>query len=205
MLFVVTLIPAALISAYVANALLFTDEVGSLTSGYPRRMFTLPAPTRTLVFWPMLIAVVGDRRALAGDRDPDLPPRRLSAPVAPSRLAIAVAMAWLQTICWLPIKSQLVRTYLTLIGIAVLLVAPAWLWQRELLSDPRSFVLGLLELAGLYALADLGLAHDRRGDDWSFGVDRAVDWLWSIADRTIRQPARFHTGRGPGLVRVPVS
>ena len=43
-LFVVTLIPAALISAYVANVLLFTDEVGSLTSGYPRRMFTLPAP-----------------------------------------------------------------------------------------------------------------------------------------------------------------
>src|SRR5208337_737137 len=56
--FVLTMIPAALVSVYVANLLLFTDEVGSLTSGYPRRMFTLPVTTRTLMLWPMLIAVV---------------------------------------------------------------------------------------------------------------------------------------------------
>ena len=36
------------------NALLFVDDVGSLASGYPRRMFSLPVPARTLVFWPML-------------------------------------------------------------------------------------------------------------------------------------------------------
>ena len=192
-LLVVTLIPAALISAYVANALLFTDEVGSLTSGYPRRMYTLPAPTRTLVFWPMLIAVLVvvalwlAVAILIYQRGGFRPPLVLPA------LAIAVAMAWLQAICWLPIKSPLVRTYLTLIGLALLLVAPAWLWQREVLSESALFALGLLELAALYALARLGLAHDRRGDDWSFGVDRAVEWVRTKAERTIRQPVRFHT------------
>src|SRR5208337_3057750 len=56
--FVLALIPAALIFAYVANLLLFTDEVGNLNSGYPRRTFTLPVTTRTLVLWPMLIALI---------------------------------------------------------------------------------------------------------------------------------------------------
>ena len=135
-LFVVTLIPAALISAYVANALLFTDEVGSLTSGYPRRMYTLPAATRTLALWPMLVAVAFTVAlwlaiaVLIYQRGGYRPPLVLPT------LAIAVGMAWLQTICWLPIKSPLVRTYLTLIGIALLLVGPGWLWQREMLSEP---------------------------------------------------------------------
>ena len=121
--FVVTLIPAALIFAYVANLLLFTDEVGSLTSGYPRRMFTLPAATRTLAFWPMLIAVVVAVAlwlaiaVLIYHRGGYRPPLVLPA------VAIAVAMAWLQTICWLPIKSQLVRVYLMMIGFGVLLAS----------------------------------------------------------------------------------
>ena len=36
------------------NALLFVEDVGNLSSGYPRRMFSLPVPARTLVIWPML-------------------------------------------------------------------------------------------------------------------------------------------------------
>ena len=55
--FVATIIPAALVSAFIVNAVLFTDEVGSMTSGYPRRMLTLPVTTHTLAFWPLLIAV----------------------------------------------------------------------------------------------------------------------------------------------------
>lgn len=189
--FVVALIPAALICAYIANALLFTDEVGSLTSGYPRRMFTLPAATRTLAFWPMLIAVVVTVALwlaiafLIYRRGGYRPPLVLPA------MAIAVSMAWLQTICWLPIKSPLVRNYLLIIGFWLLLIAPAWLLQRNVLSPSALSFLSLFELAGLYALASLGLAHDRRGDDWSFGVDRAVDWFWSMVERTTRQPANF--------------
>ena len=124
-------------------------------------------------------------------------------PLVLPALAIAVAMAWLQAICWLPIKSPLVRTYLTLIGLALLLEAPAWLWQREVLSESALLVLGLLELAAIYALARLGLAHDRRGDDWSFGVDRAVEWVRTMAERTHPATGQVsHRGRGPGLVRV---
>src|SRR4051812_30770550 len=33
-------------------------DVASQKSGFPRRMFTLPVPTRTLVVWPMLYATL---------------------------------------------------------------------------------------------------------------------------------------------------
>ena len=192
---VATLIPAALIFAYIANLMLFTDEVGSLTSGYPRRMFTLPAATRhprllahadchlvAVALWLTIAVLIFHR---GGYR----PPLVLPA------VAIAVAMAWIQTICWLPIRSQLVRVYLLIIGFYVLLGAPAWLLQREILSPSSCSVLGVFELVGIYTLAQSGSAHDRRGDDWSFGVDRAADWCWSIVDRSSRQPAQLPSPR----------
>jgi hypothetical protein len=193
--FVVTLIPAAVIFPYLANLVLFSDEVGSLTSGYPRRIYTLPAATHTLAFWPMLITVVGSVAlwlviaVLIYHRGGYRPPLLLPA------VGIAVTMAWLQTICWLPIKSQLVRVYLLLIGFCVLLGAPGWLFQRELISLSSLSMLAIFELAGLFVLARLGVAHDRRGVDWSFGVDRAVEWCWSIFDRTSQQPPSFRTAR----------
>ena len=50
----VSLLPLIGVFGYFMNALLFVEDVGSLSSGYPRRMFSLPVPTRTLVIWPML-------------------------------------------------------------------------------------------------------------------------------------------------------
>ena len=147
--FVLTMIPAALVSVYVANLLLFTDEVGSLTSGYPRRMFTLPVTTRTLVLWPMLIALLTVLSlwlvisVLVYQRGGYRPPLILPA------LAIAVIMAWSQTVAWLPTKSQLVQGYTATIGFALLLGVPFWLLVVNRVSSTEVTVIGLVELPAL--------------------------------------------------------
>jgi hypothetical protein len=191
--FVISLIPAALVSTYVANLLLFTDEVGSLTSGYPRRMFTLPVATRTLVLWPMLIAVVAVVAlwlvisVLIYERGGYRPPVLLPA------VALAVLVAWNQTICWMPIKSQLVLVYSMMIGLMLLLGAPLWLLILDRVSSAVLTVTGLIELPALCALAILGLTHARRGDDWSFGLQDLSDRYWATMDRLTRQPTSFRT------------
>ena len=85
--FVLASIPVVLVAAYLANLLLFADEPGNFSSGYPRRMFALPVPTRTLALWPMLLDPRG-RRALADHRGSDLPARRLSAPAGFARARV---------------------------------------------------------------------------------------------------------------------
>ncbi len=49
-----SVIPAIGVVGYLMNLFLFSDQVGDLSGRYPRRMLTLPVPTRTLVLWPML-------------------------------------------------------------------------------------------------------------------------------------------------------
>ena len=44
--------------AFITNALLFTDEQGNISSGYPRRMFALPVRTAMLALCPMAYAAV---------------------------------------------------------------------------------------------------------------------------------------------------
>jgi len=191
--FVLTMIPAALIFAYVANLLLFTDEVGNFTSGYPRRMFTLPVSTRTLAFWPMLIALLTVLSlwlvisVLVYQRGGYRPPVVLPA------LALAVIMIWNQTVCWMPIKSQLVQGYTATIGYALLLGVPFWLLVVNRASSAEVTVIGLIELPALSALAFLGLTHARRGDSWSFGLQDLSDRFWAAMDRLTGQPSSFQT------------
>ncbi len=191
--FVLTLIPAALIFAYVANLLLFTDEVGNLTTGYPRRMFTLPVSTRTLALWPMLIAVVAVVAlwlvisVLIYGRGGYRPPLLLPA------LAIAAITAWNQALCWAPIKSHLVQVYSMTIGLMLLLGVPFWLLILNRASSAEVTAIGLIELPALSALAFLGLTHARRGDDWSFGLQDLSDRFWATMDRLTRQPSSFHS------------
>jgi len=191
--FVLSMIPAALVSVYVTNLLLFTDEVGSLTSGYPRRMFTLPVTTRTLVLWPMLLALLTVLSlwlvisVLVYQRAGYRPPLILPA------LAIAVTMAWSQTVAWLPTKSQLVQGYTATIGFALLVGVPCWLLVVNRASSAEVTVIGLVELPALCALAFLGLTHARRGDEWSFGLQDLSDRYWAAMDRLSRQPPTFRT------------
>jgi hypothetical protein len=189
--FTVTVGLAALTSAFIVNAVIFTDEAGNMDSGYPRRMYVLPVTTGTLAFWPLLIAiftVVTLWLAIAGliyYRGGYRPPLAVTA------VALAVCVAWIQTACWLPVKSPLLRVYVLLLGFWALIGTPGWLWWIETVSSTQLQVLGGIELIALYVLARLSLAHDRRGDDWSLGVERLGDWCWSILDRSSRQPSRL--------------
>jgi hypothetical protein len=191
--FTITVGLAALASAFVVNAVLFTDEAGNMDSGYPRRMFVLPVSTGTLAFWPLLIAVSTTVilwlvvAVLVFGRGGYQPPLTLPA------IALAVCVAWIQTACWLPLKSPLIRVYLLLLGLSLLFCAPGWLWQRETLAETDLPLVGGLELVAILVIARIGLAYERRGDDWSPGVDRFVDRCWSIIDRSSRQPPRLAT------------
>src|SRR5437764_1367848 len=82
----------------------------------PRRMLTLPVTTGTLAFWPLLITVVTAVAlwlaisVLIYQRGGYRPPLVLPA------LALAVCIAWIQTICWLPIRSPLIRQNVLFLG-----------------------------------------------------------------------------------------
>lgn len=190
---VLTLTPACLVATYVANLLLFTDEVGNMDAGYPRRMFVLPVSTRTLVLWPMLIALVTVLTlwliiaVLIYRRGGYRPPLLLPA------LALAVIMAWTQTLSWMPPMNKQVRIYLAMIGFTVLAGLPSWLLITERVSSRELTVLGLIELPALCGLALLGVTHARRGYEWSFGLQDLSDRSWAALDRLRRQPPNFPT------------
>jgi hypothetical protein len=190
---VVSLMPPALISVYIANLLLFTDEVGSLTSGYPRRMFTLPVTTGTLVFWPMLIAATVVVSLWLVISLAVYSPGGYHPPLVLPTLAIALAMVWNQAVCWSPIKSQATRLYAAIIGYLLVLGAPSFLFFQRLVSPTSVTVLCLIELPIVYAVALLAVRHDRRGNEWSFGLERGVNWLWATFDRLSKQPPFLHT------------
>jgi hypothetical protein len=191
--FVATMIPVALLFAYVANSLIFSEEVGSLTSGYPRRMLTLPVKNRSLTLWPTLIAVVSVaglwlaialliyRRA--GYRPPIILPA----------LGLAVAMTWNQTACWLPFKSHVAKSYVILVGLYLFLGLPGWLFVGSYLSHTSALWLGIVELLGMLLLATQGLASDRRGDVWSLGMESLAAWWSPFLDRLSLRPRAFHS------------
>jgi hypothetical protein len=196
---VISLIPPALVFVYVANLLVFADELGSLSSGYPRRMFTLPVTTGTLVGWPMLIATVtlGSLWLVVGSLI--YYPSGYRPPLLLPMLAIAVAIAWCQVVAWSPIKSYMVRIYAAILGFLVLLGVPAYLLAQNQVSHSVLTALGPLELPLLFGAALLAVRQDRRGDDWSFGVDRVVDRFWTAIERPFRPAHNFRSSSAAQL------
>lgn len=191
--FVLASIPVVLVAAYLTNSLLFADEPGDLSSGYPRRMFTLPVSTRTLAFWPMLftiVAVVGLWLIIAVliyQRGGYRPPLILPA------LAFAVVIAWCQAVSWVAFKSPVVHAESIIIGLYILLGTPAWLLTSERLSSNAVILLGFAELAMICPLAFLGLVRARRGDHLSLGLQDLSDAFGAATDRLTRQPEHFRS------------
>jgi hypothetical protein len=196
---ILTLIAPVIIFAYVVNLLIFTDEIGSLSSGYPKRMFTLPVITRTLVFWPMLIAVVAVVSLwlivalLAYGRGGYRPPLVLPA------LALVIAVTWNQVVAWSPIKSYILRIYGAILGYWLLIGWPYYLHVQDQISQSALIALGSFEPLLMFAAAWLAVWQDRRGEDWSLGLDRAVDWFWSAVERPFRPGADFRSATAAQL------
>jgi hypothetical protein len=190
---VLSIIPPTLIFVYVANLLMFTDEVGSLSAGYPRRMFTLPVTTRTLVLWPMVIATVSVVTLWLAIALLLYYPGGYHPPLDLPALAIAVAITWNQVVAWSPIQSYLIRVYAAIIGFFVLLGWPCLLVVQKQASEQGIVALGCVELCLLFATGVLAVNHSRRGVDWSFGMERAVDWFWSVEERLTRPSQNFQS------------
>jgi hypothetical protein len=190
---VITLIAPVVIFVYVVNLLIFTDEIGSLSAGYPRRTFTLPVATRTLVFWPMLIAVTTVVAlwlivsVLIYARGGYRPPLILPA------LALVIAVAWNQVVAWSPIRSYMVRIYGAMLGYWALIGWPCYLHVKDQISHSSLLALGLLELLLLFGVAWFAVREDRRGDVWSLGFERALDWFWSAVEQAFRPRVNFRS------------
>ena len=170
------------------NALLFVEEVGSLSSGYPRRMFSLPVPARTLVIWPMLygsatVALLWVATACLVYR-----PWDSRVPVLLPALGLAALMAWFQAISWSPLHPSWLRVpaAVVLIGVSAGILL-GLKWMGLVSPETLAAVLAVAILAA-YPVALAGVASARRGDSW-----RAwPEWLkpWRAAARSGRRPFR---------------
>ena len=127
-----------IVIAYFMNILLFANSVGSMASTYPRRMYSLPVSSRTLVAWPMLygggvVALLWVAGACLVYR-----PSGFQTPILLPALGLAATLVWLQAFAWSPIGNPLLKLYIPLTFTPLLLAVPVrmlWLWQREMLDE----------------------------------------------------------------------
>jgi hypothetical protein len=163
---IVSVFPSFGVIGFFLNALLYVEDVGSMTSGYPRRTFTLPVRTRTLVFWPMLYA--SSVAALLWVAIAGLVYRRsgFEIPVLWPALGMGVTMAWLQAFSWMPFRFGWVGVVAAVLGIGALGGLAFWLFvAREVPASAFAALLAVYMVAA-YATAVAALASDRRGDTW---------------------------------------
>ncbi len=163
---IASVIPLVAIVSYVLNSCVFSEEQGSVDSGYPRSLFVLPAPTGALAFWPMFygstmaallwIVTAGLIYPLSGFR----PPVWLPA------LALASGVGWVQGVAWMPLAARSLRGILAAASTLALGAIPVWLIQT---GRGTSLVLVSLFSAYLGAAFLVGLASvatDRSGGSW---------------------------------------
>ena len=114
----VSLLPLIGVFGHFMNSLLFVEDVGSLSSGYPRRMYSLPVPTRTLVIWPTLYGSAPSRRS-GWRRRACLSPWGSRVPVLLPAVGLAALMAWFQALSWSPLhRPGSVPAAVVLIGVS---------------------------------------------------------------------------------------
>ncbi len=143
------------------------------TSGFPVWMFTLPVPTRRLVFWPMLFGPLSIALAWMAVAHFVLQPAKMEVPLVWPALALAVSLAWVQALDWSPLGG--VTKALAAGGV----LAGVWLTfgNESLGVSPVLLAAGLLPLAFVVGVA--GVGHARRGGQvavlaWTAPLTRAV-------------------------------
>ena len=184
----VSLLPLIGVFGFFMNALLFVDDVGNLSSGYPRRMFSLPVPARTLVIWPMLygsatVALLWVATACLVYR-----PWDSRVPVLLPALGLAALMAWFQAISWSPLHPSWLRIPAAVVLIGVSAGILLGLKTMGLVS-PETLAAGLaVVLLAAFPVALAGVASARRGDHWRAWPERLEPWR--AASRSGGRPFR---------------
>lgn len=180
---------------YVMSMFLYCEfREGTLSSGFPRRMFTLPVRSSLLVACPMLygtaaLALLWVMTALLIWLPVGIEPAWWLLPL------LAVGLAWMQAVCWAVPGSSLTKV------IAACIVVPALKYSLEMVAmavvyfvDPSTgyhradfigsrpviitvFSACFLPLA--YVVAVLGVARDRVGMQLGFAQSgRLIKHVW---------------------------
>jgi len=173
-------------SGYVLNAIMFLEREGDLGSGYPRRLFTMPVSTTTLVFWPMLLDVA----TVAALWIPAIvifewpTTRMMLLPI----LCLGVGASWLQALTWCPFGAGWYRMVVSMLACGALAAPPLaieFVAHRALAWEP---VL-LAYLLGAWGLAYLAVDRARQGDVW---MPRAIGGRFvEAASRAVERRSGF--------------
>ena len=170
-------VPLAGIFAFVLNALLFVEDAGSLSSGYPRYMLTLPVQTTSLAFWPMLLASSGAGLLWVAAAMLIYWSGGYPLPVVIPALGLAGMMAWAQALAWMPVRNFWVREFLTIILVAALGALgalPIWLAFTGGGSTGLAATLLIVYIATAHIVAWAAVAGDRQGVDWRLWPARST-------------------------------
>jgi len=132
-------------------------------STFPQYMLRLPVSTHTLIGWPMLGGALTMMCVWILLCRSVLQPLGLHVQELAPGAAIAVALVWTQTLCWLPISVGPIRIFSTLV-ILVGVTAFASLGSALGLSLPVWLSCDASLIATAYCIAVIGIGKARRGD-----------------------------------------
>jgi hypothetical protein len=162
----VSVAPLIVIFGFVLNACLFSEEAGSMDSGYPRALFVLPAKSATLAFWPMLYGsavaaglwIVTARIIFRSSGYP----LRVWLPA----LALATLMCWLQGLAWMPLAVRWLRAMVVILTVQLLGAVPIWLIITERGTTAVLASVLIVLMGGAFVVGAVSVASDRRGRSW---------------------------------------
>lgn len=168
--------PLALAALFLLAGYAFPEaDLLARRSGFPSWMLTLPVPTRSLIFWPMLGGAVAAALCWIVPAALVLRPLGLAVPLGWPAALLAAMLAFLQTLLWTPFGLPYARvgTALVLIPTLVTLVVNAAVNG----TSPTSLSLVCLSmLLGAYGAAVAGVARARCGE--------MPVWEWRASRRT---------------------
>jgi hypothetical protein len=171
-------------------AFAMVDDPYNGTPGYPRRMYALPVPTRTLVVWPVVFGLGAIELLWLATAFLVYRPAGIDVPLLWPAVALAAALVCVQALAWAPFASPWVRVFGAAILATVLGTAPAVVAKLPRIHWSLGVLLtgSYIPVAILVALA--GVRSDRRGDSWYI----LPSWLkrgWVISRPAWRRP--FHS------------
>ena len=142
------------------------DDPANASRGYAQRMFALPVPTRTLVFWPMAMGAAATMACWVATACLIYWPSGVPTLVLLPALGLAAALLWLQAFAWSPMASIGFRVIAMSVSMTALAALPSLLLGLDLAPHWAVALLVATYLPAAYLLAWAGVRSDRRGDLW---------------------------------------
>ena len=145
-------------------------DLASTRSGYSYSLFTLPVRTRTLIFWPMVYAIVTVVTVWIAFAGLVLAPTGTGAILWWPATLLAALAASLQALAWYPIPLPHLRGILAFVLLAAMSGLGAWGWANGVAPGRISIIyLATIPIAALVATRGVSLARS--------GESRERAWL----------------------------